>query len=229
MTRTMTVLVIGLSALTVAAVPTTASASSVTFFSNLTGGSPAYDVNQANLVGDDFSNSCANGTDCWIGQGVSFVASATGNLSDIQLALSYPFDAPSSDVLVRLQSDSGGPVAVLESFNVAPAALGLLGNNNPLITLTSISMPLLTVGNTYWLTVNSGSRTDVLGWNLNASLDTSSTATSLDGGATWFTPSNETPGAFRVNGITATPVPEPSTLLLVGGGVLTALRRRRAR
>jgi hypothetical protein len=233
MTRSFTALFVGLSALALAAVPTSASASAVTLFSNLGGGSPSYDITQANTVGDDFSGSCAGGADCWVGQGVSFVASATANLSDIQIALSYAFDGfvPSSNVQVSLRSNSSGPGAVLESFNILPAALGLLGNNNPLLSLTSVANPLLTLGTTYWVTVNSLSALDIVGWNLNNIGNANPTATSLNGGATWLAPSNDTPGALRVNGTTADvnpAVPEPTTLVLLGGGVLAAMRKRRA-
>jgi hypothetical protein len=60
-----------------------------------------------------------------------------------------------------------------------------------------------------------------IAWNDNLTNDPSDQAVSSDGGATWFSPSGMTPSAYEVDGTTS--VPEPSTVLLFGGGALSSL------
>jgi hypothetical protein len=69
--------------------------------------------------------------------------------------------------------------------------------------------PLLTAGTQYWVTVASD-LSNSIAWNWNSTSDTSDEAVSTDGGATWFSPSGLTPGAYQVNGVQSTTTPEPS-------------------
>jgi hypothetical protein len=90
-------------------------------------------------------------------------------------------------------------------------------------------MPQLLTGVQYWVAVTAP-LTDTVAWNLNVTGDVSDQASSTDGGATWFSPSGNTPGALEVNAAPASSVPEPGTsALLVGGALLLGLIRGRRR
>jgi hypothetical protein len=174
----------------------------------------SYDVTSGNPVGNAFdSNNYA--------EGVSFTPSGTGNLSSISLALSC-FFVCSNSFTVDLTADARSqPGAIIESFSLSGAALGLVGNNNPPEVAVSVLKPLLTAGTTYWITTSSP-LTDSITWNFDSIGDTSPEALSIDEGATWFSPSGFTPGALQVNS-----TPEPATALLVGSIILAVAFHRR--
>jgi hypothetical protein len=183
------------------------------------GASFAYDTSGGNLAGNDF-----NGDQ--LGEGDTFTPATTATLSTIEIALSC-FQAAfcPSNFTVSLDSDNGDqPGATIESFTVLGSSLGLLGVNNAPIILTSILHPTLVSGTQYWLAVIAP-LTDTVVWNSNSTGDTSDQALSIDGGATWFSPSGQTPGAYEIDG--ASSIPEPGTLLLLAtGGVLIGLKRK---
>ena len=153
---------------------------------------------------------------------------ASADFSSLDIALSC-FSACPDNLSVSLDANKAGtPGAALESFNVFGASLRVFGNNNPPLVLNSVLMPLLTAGTEYWVTVSSDPN-DSIAWNLSSTGDTSSEATSTNGGTTWFAPSGLTPGAYQVNGTTVvSPVPELSNLglLLVGLGLVLVTRKR---
>jgi len=91
--------------------------------------------------------------------------------------------------------------------------------------LNSLLLAHLSVGTHYWVAVRAP-LTDTIAWNLNTSGDVSDQAISTDSGATWLSPSGNTPGALRVDAVPLA-VPEPGSLgLLIGGGLLLSLVRR---
>lgn len=148
-------------------------------------------------------------------------------MSTIEIALScFSIGSCPDPFTVSLNSDSGdSPGTALESFVVAGGSLGLFSNNNAPITLTSVLFPALVSGTQYWLAVT-GPDTDTVAWNSNSTGDASDQALSFDGGANWFSPSGQTPGAFEING-SGGAAPEPGTiLLLLTGGALTAIKRK---
>jgi hypothetical protein len=63
--------------------------------------------------------------------------------------------------------------------------------------LLSALHPSLIVGTRYWVAVGAG-LTNTVAWNLNTTGDVSDQAISTDNGATWFSPSGNTPGALEV-------------------------------
>ena len=68
---------------------------------------------------------------------------------------------------------------------------------------------------------------NVAAWNNNSTGDSSNQGISTDGGATWFAPSGQTPGAYEVDGNAIGAVPEPGSLvLLTGGTALLGLARK---
>jgi hypothetical protein len=174
----------------------------------------SYDTSIGNPVGDGLDGS---GFD--YGEGVAFVAPLSTKLSLIELALSCVFCSPGGSVQVSLrQSSAGTPGALLESFTVLDSTLGLLGHNNPLLILMSVLQPNLLSSSTYWLTV-AGDASNAVAWNWNNTGDTSTTGISVDGGASWFAPAGDTPGAAAVIA-GDTQVPEPASLWLLSTGIL---------
>lgn len=181
-----------------------------------------YDASSGNIAGNDFMGDTA-------GLGDTFTATAAVKLSTIEIALSCFQAGLCPDVFtVALNTDNGGdaPGATLESFTLAGSSLGSLGTYNTPITLTSLATPALAAGAQYWLTVTAP-LTDSVVWNSNSTGDSSDQAFSSDGGATWFSPSGLTPGAYEIDGTAAAATPEPGTVFLfAAGGLMIGLRRK---
>jgi hypothetical protein len=175
-----------------------------------------YDTSNANIIGNDFAGDNA-------GTAIQFTVSSSGALSSLDLGLSCfgPGFCPDA-YTVALRSDaSGAPGTVIESFTGQGSDLGNLGDSNPAIVFTSVLDPMLNVSTDYWVTVTTDTN-DTMGWNFNSIGNTNTTAQSNDGGATYFAPSEQTPGALQVNG--ASPVvsgvtPEPSSFALLTTGL----------
>jgi len=189
-------------------------------FSNLAGGLTKYNTSDGNTVGFDpvFSTDDAEG-DTFLGTGLTF--------SNLQIAINcVAIGACPDNITVALTANNGGqPGATIESFTVAGGSIGIFGGN-ALVNLSSVLHPVLSNGTRYWITVEADLN-DALAWNLNSTGDTSAEANSQDGGASWFSPSGFTPGAFEVDGTANTSAPEPGTAaLLVSGGLLLGLFRR---
>jgi hypothetical protein len=207
--------ILGVSILVFAA-PSVAEADEV--FTNF-GGGLTYDINSGNSVGNAF-----DGND--YAEANTFTPSVSGSLQLVRIALSCAFSCPDA-VTVSLNADAGDqPGLILEAFSVAGGGLGPIGVYNAPLILDSLLLPHLVAGTQYWVAV-SAPLTDTVSWNLNTTGDASDQAISSDGGATWFSPSGNTPGALEVD---ATSVPEPGSFaLLVGGGLLVSLIHRRRR
>jgi hypothetical protein len=177
----------------------------------------AYNTSFGNIVGNAFdSNDYAEGD--------TFTPAANETLSSLTLALSCFVTCPDA-FSISITTDGGDqPGTALESFSVAGTALGPLGTDNAPILVDSTLHPLLTAGTQYWVTVASDLN-DSIEWNVNSTGDTADQAISTDGGATWFSPSGQTPGAFEVVGApVVSSVPEPGTAgLLLSALVLCGL------
>ena len=168
----------------------------------------AYDTSGGNVVGNGFDTNL-------YAQGDQFQVSSTSQVSSLDLALSCFTSCPDA-FTVQLRTDSSNsPGGVLESFSVSGGSLGAFGNNNAPLVLDSVLMPTLTTGTNYWVTVLSDPNNSIV-WNWNSTGSTNNEALSSDGGATWFSPSGQTPGALQVNGPSTTITPEPDTLVLLG-------------
>jgi hypothetical protein len=173
-------------------------------FTNFGAGS-SYDITTGSPVGNGLDS-----TGFTYAQGDTFVSSTTANLGSIAIALSY-LSVPTDPITVALMQDAGDqPGDLLESFIVDAGSLGALGTNNSPVVLTSLLNPLLTEGTRYWITVSSPV-TNSIAWNLNNIGDTAEEALSSDGGATWFSPSGLTAGAFEVDPQDQSSTPKPGS------------------
>jgi hypothetical protein len=183
----------------------------------------SYDITVGNFVGNDFVGDN-------LAEGDTFTPTATTTFGSLDIALSCVTSCPDS-FTVALAQDSGSdsPGTVIESFTGAGASLGALNVNNSPLVFNSVLMPTLTLGTQYWVTVASDLN-NTIAWNLNSTGDTSDQAISSDGGATWFSPSGLTPGAYEVNS-PSTATPEPRLIYLLGSALamMVVLRRTHSR
>jgi hypothetical protein len=188
-------------------------AEAATVFTNF-GPGLSYDINSGNPVGNAF-----DGND--YAEANSFIPTGSGSLQSLRIALSCAFTCP-GPVGVSLTTDTADhPGLILESFVVPGGMLGPIGINNPPLLLLSVLHPALTTGTKYWVAASAGLN-DTAAWNLNTTGDVSDQAISTDGGATWFSPSGNTPSALAVD----VAVPEPGTwMLLVTGALMFTAQR----
>ena len=201
--------------LSVITVPVLAPGASV-LYSNF-GNASTYNTSLGNPVGNAF-----DGND--YAEADTFVIGGDAIFSSVRLALSC-FGFCTDPFFVTLNRDAGNqPGAALETLSVSASTLGTLGANNAPLLLNSAVNPTLSSGTRYWITVRADLN-DSIGWNLNLVGDSAAEAISTNGGASWFSPSGNTPGAFEISGI----IPEPRTagLLFVSAGLLLGILSHR--
>jgi hypothetical protein len=165
-------------------------------------------------------------------QAFAFTPTAATNLSTVELPLGV--FSGTNDVKVQVRSSSNNlPGAVLEEFDFQ--GLGDPFTHTDLSVGESVLHPELMAGQQYWVVVLPGAPDTSAAWNENSIGLFGQTTFSHDGGQTWVV--NQFGGgptaAFEVTGGPAPAVPEPASLVLLGGGALTLVgygwrRRRRA-
>jgi len=171
------------------------------------------------------------GYDVFVGQSVTigFTAAQTYSFDSVGIWLmSNDFDNPGRTLTVSLQSGATAPSGtVLESWTFATTAVGW----SPVLeTLNSVLHPTLQAGTQYWIVAESTEEPFVDPVWVIASNGGTYTVGNIDftSSPAWqIGPGTAAPGTI----ISATPVPEPSALLLaaVGAPLLLGVARRRAR
>jgi hypothetical protein len=154
----------------------------------------------------------------------AFTPTSAVYLTQLDMALNYR--SGTNSLTVDLMSDSGGPGAVLESWNAS--GLPAYGTCCTLQTFSGNGSILLEPGTQYWVAVLPGAGDSNGAWEYNATGDTGTLYENFGSG---WVPIGALPvGAFEVQGEAST-VPEPGTMILLGTGLLglAGLLRRRSR
>jgi len=151
-----------------------------------------------------------------------FASGLTGSISQIDVAVGYVTGNNLFDV--GLYMDNGGTLGTqLGQWNDLMSPQNL-GGCCGVITISGITGITLTANESYFLVVEPASPSDTTwgAWNWNNTGVNSHQLFSTDGGNTWMDGGVATTGAFEVLGSPGGSTPEPSSLILLGSGLMGA-------
>lgn len=173
----------------------------------------------------DWGVSGASGPGGFVGHAESFVPTVSGNLEALQVAVGQLSSGTGLANFFVAANSGGTPGVKLESFMNVLASPS--SSSSLLVTMNSITQPLLQAGTTYWLCAEPAQNTTAIGWFVNNQGYSNEYAQESPPGM--WTSAPVTIGANGVFDVSVIPVPEPSIvgLAILGSGFVSICRLRR--